>query len=53
MTSTILIPLLVFLGALLTAVAAGALLASSADPTGLRPTRSAVRAMSFGLPCGR
>lgn len=53
MTTILIAPLLIFLGALVTAVGASALLALSGEPAGLRPSRTALRALSLGLPCGR
>jgi hypothetical protein len=52
--TTLIAPLLIFLGTLGTAVLASALLAPSVDLAGPPlPTRAALRAASFGLPCPR
>lgn len=54
MTPTLMIaPLVIFLAAMIIAVGAGALLALSGEPAGLRPSRSVLRAVSLGLPCAR
>lgn len=54
MTTALLIaPLVIFLAAMIAAVGAGALLAPSGEAANLRPSKSALRAVSFGLPCGR